>query len=190
MDDSYALSLGFAAALGALSAGCSISLPPGAAGTDLILGWSIRNDARRVERRVLPGIDISLAGDWAGLGIGVSDLLVAQPETEPIARDEVEGWTYAPPLGLRKRSEDGTETHVGWVAIDAREPAGETFLTSSSEIGVQARWGSVARGLSVGVGRGTTIRARPEDDGVYLVKCGGDDLLPCSFEKLEPEANR
>lgn len=190
MEEPYTLAIGLAVALGAFLAGCSISLPPAAGGTDLIMGWTSRNDARRAERRVLPGVDISLGGKWAGVGIGVSDLLVERPEIRADARGEAQGWSYALPLGLRSRRDDGTETFVGWVAIPSRDPAGETFLTRSSELGVQARWGSAARGVSFGLGRGTTIQARSNDDGVYLVRCGGAAPIPCSFEKLELEANR
>ena len=163
-----------------LSAGCSIAPPLGQ--HDLVLGGVVRDELRRIERRMIPGFDLRFRGGQEGVGVGWTDLTVAVPY---LARDgrgsdafssldltSLDTVRYAPPLGVSWSNDRGEELWFGWVAVKKRRGPSRVRLVRTTEVGVALGWARSAKGLMLGFRSGVGVVVHPDVNGTFLLHCG------------------
>lgn len=138
------------------------------AGGESIVGYAARNEARRLFRRVTPGLDVRIGTEWDGLSLGWSQITIIAPSEPGAGSDGAESFSrFAPPLGWTTRERDGVQRWYGWVWIERRAMEDPVLFVHQGQIGAGVRTSRLARGFQIGAGRTTLLRADPEVPGAY-----------------------
>ena len=152
----------------ALFGGCSVPVASG--GKNLSFGYARRShDATQVQTAI-PGLDVRVGTGHDGLNLGWSSLVVAQPmnlASEPPNTESESGWTYAAPLGLKKRDSEGVG-FVGWFYWTRPKVASSNALfVASGHGGVAFGVNSRSAAVDIGFGRQTWLTAPRDSSGVW-----------------------
>ena len=159
-----------ALACGLALSGCSI--PIGAGGKHLTVGYARSSNHPLQVQTVVPGLDVRVGTGHDGVNLGWSSLLVAAPlhtsETNTSVASRTErGWHYEPPFALEKS--DGAQTRrVGWFLWQRGSPSLEGCRFIAEEhVGLALGLNRHLKGLEIGVGRQTWLLASRNSDGAW-----------------------
>lgn len=175
----------FVAGLTVLAAsGCSFAVTRD--GTQSIVGYVLKDDARSLYRQSVPGLGVRLGGDWNGVDLGWSELTVlgvSQPGTATAAPSS----GYAFPLGWTVRRGDGSQRWYGWVLVDGPPAARAVEFVESAHLGISMQWMQVSRGLTIGFERATVLALDPSTNGTFVLEYASRRPADARLRHLEGE---
>jgi hypothetical protein len=167
---------------GGAAGGCSV--PFGAAGRSLTVGYARSSDATRQVHTAVPGLDLRLGTAHDGLNLGWSSVQMAAATPGEPVRQRL---GYLPPLGYAWTNGAAVQ-RVGWFfwqrpVITSAEPA----FVAAGHVGLAFTLNPHQRGLDLGLSRQTWLITPTNHNGVLRLSLRPGTVPVFQHEETKPD---
>jgi hypothetical protein len=132
------------------------------------------------------GLDLRVGSESDGVDLGWSAITSVVPSAARTEKTRAaSGWEYAPPLGVTRRKEDGSQQWLGWVFFARTVPSAMVHFFHRSRLGASVGFSRSDTGIVVGGKWSTVLYAEAGHRGPYLLRFSSLHLCDGELISLE-----